>query len=213
MARENRRFLVRALNYSLSHGIAQYVDLGAGLPTSPAVHDIVRGFSARATVCYVDNDPVMISHLHALAAKGDDRIQEIPGDLTNPGAVLATIGATGLIDWNRPLCLILAMVLHFLDAGTARDIVATYRSALAPGSHVIISVARGEDQIGRQVTRAYDAAPLYNHSTGDIASFFAGLTLIRPGIVDARAWQPGWPTPPPFMLRDGQVIVGVATKP
>ncbi len=42
MVRENRRFLVRALDYVLAQAISQYVDLGAGLPTSPAVHDIVR---------------------------------------------------------------------------------------------------------------------------------------------------------------------------
>ena len=84
MARENRRFLLHALHYVLSHGIAQYVDLGAGLPTSPAVHEIVRRFSAHAPVCYVDNDPLVISHLHALAAKDDERIQEIPADLTDP---------------------------------------------------------------------------------------------------------------------------------
>jgi hypothetical protein len=213
MARENRRFLLHALNYVLSYGIAQYADLGAGLPTSPAVHEIVRRFSACAPVCYVDNDPFVISRLHALAAKGDERIQEIPADLADPPAVLAAIRATGLIDWDRPVCVILAMMLHFFDADTARDIVTAHKAALAPGSYVVMSVARGDDQIGQQVTRAYDAAPLYNHPSGDIASFFAGLTLIPPGVVDACAWEPGWLMLPPFMLRDGQVIAGVATKP
>ncbi len=37
MVRENRRFLVRALDYVLAQAISQYVDLGAGLPTVPAV--------------------------------------------------------------------------------------------------------------------------------------------------------------------------------
>ena len=213
MARENRRFLLRALSYVLPHGIAQYADLGAGLPTSPAVHELVRQHSARAAICYVDNDPVVISHLGALVANGDDRIRDVPGDLTDPPAVLSALQATGLIDWDQPVCLILAMVLHFLDASTARELVTAYRSALAPGSYVVISVARGEERIGRQVTQAYDAATLYNHPPGDVASFFAGLTLVPPGIVDARAWQPGWLTSPPFMLRDGQVIAGVAIKP
>ena len=46
--RENRRFLLRALHYVLVHGVTQYMDLGAGLPTAPAVHEIVRRHSARA---------------------------------------------------------------------------------------------------------------------------------------------------------------------
>ena len=56
-----------------------------------------------------------------------------------------------------------------------RELVAAYPSALAPGSYVVISVARGEERIGQQVTRAYDAAPLHNHPPGDVASFFAGM--------------------------------------
>ena len=48
----------------------------------------------------MDNDPVVINHPHALAAKGDDRIQEITADLTDPPAVLAAIGTTGLVDWG-----------------------------------------------------------------------------------------------------------------
>ena len=43
MVRENRRFLVRALDHVLAQAIGGYLDLGAGLPTTPAVHDIVAG--------------------------------------------------------------------------------------------------------------------------------------------------------------------------
>ena len=63
MAIENRRFLARALTYVLAQGIIQYTDLGAGLPTSPAVHEIIRRHSRRATVAYLDNDPVVLNHL------------------------------------------------------------------------------------------------------------------------------------------------------
>ena len=42
LARANRRFLTRAAWYLAEHGIAQYVDLGCGMPTSPTVHEIVR---------------------------------------------------------------------------------------------------------------------------------------------------------------------------
>ena len=51
-----------------------------------------------------------------------------------------------------------------------------------PGSYVIITVARGEPAIGDQITRAYDAATVYNHSPDDVASFFAGLDLVPPGV-------------------------------
>ena len=204
MARENRRFLFRALGYVLVQGIAQYIDFGAGLPTSPAVHEIVRRHSTRAAVLYVDNDPVVISHLRALATGGDDHIADVPADLTDPEATLFALRDTGLIDFTKPACVILAMVLHFLCAAEAQDVAAAYTAALAPGSHVIITVGRGEEKLGEQVTSAYDAAALFNHTPDDVAGVFTGLDLIDPGIVDARAWMPRWPAPAPFMLPTGR---------
>ncbi len=213
MVRENRRFLVRALDYVLAQAISQYVDLGAGLPTSPAVHEIVRRHDSAADVVYVDNDPMVIGHLWALAAKGDDHIDAVAGDVAEPAAVMDAVQATGLIDLGKPVCLIPAMVLHFLDAATAREVTAAYLARLAPGSHVIITVACGEPAIGEQITRTYDAAPVFNHTAEDVASFFTGLDLIKPGVADARAWKPGWQTPAPFAERPGQVLAGIGVKP
>ncbi len=213
MVKENRRFLVRALDYALAQALSQYVDLGAGLPTSPAVHEIVRRYDNSAPVIYVDNDPVVVNHLWALACSADQHVEAIPADVAEPATVLAKARDTGEIDFGEPVCLIMAMVLHFYDAQTARDLVGAYTGELAPGSHVILTVARGEPAIGAQITRTYDAATLHNHTREEVATFFTGLDLVDPGITDARAWQPGWPAPTAFMLRDGQVLAGVARKP
>ena len=129
------------------------MDLGAGLPTSPAVHEIVRRHDSTAAVVYVDNDPVVLTHLWALAASGDDHVAAVAADLGKPAAVLDAVQATGLIGLTEPACLILAMVLHFMDAATARDLAAAYISGLAPGSHVIITVGCGDPAIGAQITR------------------------------------------------------------
>ena len=213
MVKENRQFLVRALDYVLAQGISGYLDLGAGLPTSPAVHDIVRRCDTTAPVLYVDNDPVVISHPRALACSADPHVHALPADVADPATVLAQACETGEIDFTQPVCLIAAMVLHFLDAATARNLVKAYAAALAPGSHVILTVGAGDPAIGDQITRAYDAAPLHNHTPDDVASFFTGLDLVDPGITDARAWQPGWRTPAPFWDRAGQVLAGVGVKP
>jgi O-methyltransferase involved in polyketide biosynthesis len=212
MVRENRRFLVRALDYVLAQGISQYVDLGAGLPTRPAVHDIVRRYDTTAPVLYVDNDPVVVNHLWALSCSGDPHVHAIGADVAGTATVLAGARAAG-IDVDEPVCLILGMVLHFYNAQTARNLVTAYTDELAPGSHVIITVGAGDPAIGDQITRTYDAAQLYNHSRDDVASFFTGLDLFDPGITDARAWQPGWRTPAPFWDRAGQVLAGLGIKP
>jgi hypothetical protein len=213
MAKENRRFLARALTYVLAQGIIQYADLGAGLPTSPAVHEIIRRHSRRAAVAYLDNDPVVLNHLYVMAVKADRHVAAVPGDLADPAATLAALRTTGTINFGAPACLILAMVLHFLSLAQAREVVSAYAAALAPGSYVIISVGRGDAGIGEQVTTAYDAAPLFNHSAEDIASFFTGLDLVDPGITEARVWRPDLPGSLPFALRAGHILAGVGKKP
>ncbi len=213
MVHENRHFLEQALMHVVVQGIAQYVDLGAGLPTKPTVHEIVRRHSHRGAIAYVDNDPVVISHIRALIENADARVRAVPGDVADPAAVLAAPELPDFIDLARPACLILGMVLHFFDAARAREVVSAYVSTLAPGSYVIISVGRGDDDIGERVTSAYDAAPLYNHTPEEVASFFDGLDLVEPGVTEARAWRPGWPAAPIAVRRPGQILAGVARKP
>lgn len=213
MVHENRHFLEQALMYVVVQGTAQYIDLGAGLPTRPAVHEIVRRHSHRGAIAYVDNDPVVVSHIRAFAEKADTRVRAVPGDVREPPTVLAAPELAGFIDLARPACLILGLVLHFLDAARAREVASAYVSALAPGSYVIISVGRGDGEIGQQVTSTYDAAPLYNHTPEDVTAFFDGLELVAPGVTEARAWRPGWPAAPINVGRAGQILAGVAKKP
>jgi len=52
-------------------GIAQFLDLGSGLPSHPAVHHAVREVNPAARVAYVDFDPVVVLHSRALLTKGD----------------------------------------------------------------------------------------------------------------------------------------------
>ena len=47
IARANREFLVRSVRLRGPAGIRQFVDLGAGLPTSPNVHEVRAGTVGR----------------------------------------------------------------------------------------------------------------------------------------------------------------------
>ena len=95
MVADNRRFLARALHYVLTQGVRQYIDLGAGLPTSPAVHEIVRDHDSTAAVVYVDNNPVVLTHLRALAASGNDHVAAVAADLGKPAIALDAVRAPG----------------------------------------------------------------------------------------------------------------------
>lgn len=209
--RANRQFVGRAVTWAARQGIEQFIDLGAGLPTSPSVHETARAVLPGAHVAYVDNDPVVISHAYALLAT-DDGVIAVKADLRDPAAVLANEILTEVIDLSRPACVILALVLHFSEVAAAREITAGYVRALAPGSCVVVSVG-GNDDPGGQITATYKAGTLYTHSPEQVASFLAGLELVKPGLSDARAWRPAWDELPKQMPQAGHVLAVVARKP
>jgi O-methyltransferase involved in polyketide biosynthesis len=206
----NRQFIARAVRWVAGQGIDQFIDAGAGLPTAPSTHESAQAVSLGAKVAYVDNDPVVINHANALLAGRDGRVSVVRADLRDPAAVLQSCTN---IDMSEPLCLILAAVLHLMDAEAARQVAGAYISRLPPGSYVIITLARYDDPVlGDQIMSAYSAATFFNHSREDAATFFAGLELIEPGLGSGETWRGGVPD---SGLPNGTVypLVGVARKP
>lgn len=208
--RENRQFLARATRWAAGPGVAQFVDLGCGMPTEPNTYGSARAVIAEPRVAYVDNDAVVLAHLRALAAHGNPGVTVVESDVRE---VTATVNAVSEgIDWSRPACLLMGALLHFFPAGAARDLVASYVTALAPGSYLVLSVGRGDGDAANQGFRAYSSGgnQSYNHSVADFTSFFGDLTLVPPGVVDARDWHPGPGEQGPFPPRSGYTIAGVA---
>jgi S-adenosyl methyltransferase len=211
MARENRQFLGRAVGYVAGCGIRQFIDVGPGLPTAVNTHDIAQQVDRRARVAYVDNDPMVISHARGLLARSPGVIA-VPGDMRDPEGILADPGLADLIDLDQPACVILAGVLHFVDARTARDVAADFARAIVPGSYLIISVGSGNPSEGKTFTSAYSAARVHIHALEEIQSFFDGLELVPPGVVSVMNWYGDSPAPdlePPTATFLG----GVARKP
>ena len=210
VTRENRQFLSRAVTWAANRGIGQFIDLGCGMPTAPNTHETARAIDPGARVAYVDNDVVVLSHLRALAAKGDPGVTVADGDVREVAAVLDAVAAG--IDLSAPACLLIGFLLHFFAPDDARDLVARYVAALAPGSYVVLSVGRADGEEAKEGFGTYSAGPaqVYNHSVPEFAGFFGPLELVPPGVVDAREWRPDWEQAVRLPPRDGQVIVGVA---
>jgi O-methyltransferase involved in polyketide biosynthesis len=205
---ENRAFITEAVGWAARQGIAQFIDLGAGLPASPSVHQAARDVLPVARVAYVDIDPVVLSHARALLATSDG-VAAVAADLTDPAAVLADPQLRAVIDLREPVCLILAAVLHFLGADAARAVTAGYARLVAPDSCAVISVACYDDEtLGKRLATEYTAAAWHNHSPADVESFFAGLELVGPGVTEAQTWR-AWQPEPVLRRREGHVLAGV----
>ena len=210
VTRENRQFLARAVTWAANQGISQFIDVGCGMPTVPNTHETAQEITMGARVAYVDNDAVVLSHLRALVAKGNPGVTVVDGDVREADAILSAVAAG--MDLAAPACLLMGFLLHFFTADAARDLVARYAAALAPGSYIILSVGRGDSDRADKGFGAYSAGAtrVYNHSVAEFASFFGPLELVPPGVADAREWRPDWEQPVHLPRREGQVIVGAA---
>jgi O-methyltransferase involved in polyketide biosynthesis len=209
LVQENRAFIIRAVTMAADLGISQFIDLGAGLPASPAVHQAARKVMPEARVAYVDTDPVVLSHARALLATSDG-VTAAEADLRDPAAVLGHPHLRAVIDPARPVCIILGAVLHFMGADAACAVTAGYVSLMAPGSYLIISCASLDDpELAKQLSAEYTPATWHNHPAEVVESFFGGLELAGPGLTEAQTWRP-WLTEPVPCHRDGHVLAGVA---
>ena len=195
--RANRAFLRRAVTHLLAHGIRQFLDLGSGIPTVGNVHEIVEAAAPGSRVVYLDSDPVAVAHSRALLA-GDDNATAVRADLRDVDGVLAHPEVRRMIDFSRPVGVLLVAVLHFVpDADDPAGIVARYRAAVRPGSQVVIShAAASEDE--QSPAGADEATAVYSRSVtettlrtrAEVAAMFAGLDLVEPGVVYVNEWHP-----------------------
>jgi len=208
LVRENRLFLSRAVGWLARQGIYQFLDIGSGLPTARNTHQIAQEAVPACRVVYADNDPAVVARAQALLA--GTGVAAVEADLRDPAVVLAAAARTGLFRAGEPVAVILALILHFFDFGTAHKIAAELTEYIVPGSYVVMSVSSGDEQTSGTPNREYKAGTLYNHSPKQIAEFFGGLELVGPGLVDVREWEPAPGSTASPADRDGRGIDGGA---
>ena len=191
----NRGFLFRAVRFLAGQGIAQYLDLGSGLPTTPSVHEVARDQVPAARVVYVDHDPIVVAHNDALLATRDGVIT-IRADLRDPDAVLGDPALASCIDFAQPVAVLLLSVLHFISLDEdAPAIVARFRDRMASGSYLAVSLGTSDGadpEMLAEVTQTYAGArvPFTLRSRAQITELFDGFDLVEPGLVSLPEWRP-----------------------
>jgi SAM-dependent methyltransferase len=216
----NRAFMRRAVRFTVESGIRQIIDIGTGIPTSPNTHQVAQAVSPDVRVAYVDNDPIVATHAGAhLLGAGNTGF--FLGDLRDPESILGhpTIGK--LIDMDQPVGLMLVAILHFIrDDEDPAGLVAAYREALPPGSHLILSHGTrdfhppetgAEDAVG--VYRDSKATATFNLRTYDeVSGLFDGFELVEPGLVHLPLWRPDGPVPTAEELSHVGIYGGVGVR-
>ena len=218
-ARENRAFLRRAVRYLVTEcGIRQIIDIGTGLPSEGNVHEVAQKYEPDVRVVYVDHDPVVLAHGRNML-NGVSGTTIIGRDLLEPDGILADEELLGLIDFTKPVALLLVAVAHFIDdEARPADLIAALVRPLAPGSHVVLSHATSDSrpQEARAVERIYRATTTNIHArtrSEVLAMVGDGVELVEPGLVWAPQWRPEPGSVPAGDPAASNVYAVVARKP
>ena len=196
-ARADRAFLGRAVTHLAGErGIRQFLDIGTGLPSADNTHEVAQRVDPSSRITYVDNDPLVLVHARALLTSAPEGATDyIQADLEDPATILREAART--LDLSQPVALMLMGVLHHVaDTGEAYEIVDRLKGALAPGSYLVINHATnavyGEaSDEGVRHWNQFGKPKITLRSPDEIARFFAGWTLLEPGVVSCSRWRPG----------------------
>jgi hypothetical protein len=196
-------------------GITQFLDLGCGMPDEPDVHDTARAVKPAARVVYVDRDPMVGAHSRAMRA--DELTGFTRADILHPDRVLSSSAVTSLIDFTRPVMILMTAVLHWCTADIL-PAVEVYKQACVSGSRLVISHASTDGLApGRysRITAALGDGParLRFRPVAEITALFAGWQLLGPGrLTDVRDWPAAVPAASLPSRRRLYVPAGVAVK-
>lgn len=195
----NRQFLSRAVRYLAAEArVHQFLDLGAGIPTTGSVHDVAQSVIPSARVVYVDHDPLSLAHAHQLPASAPGGSAScVWGDLREPETVLGEAAHT--LDLDRPVAVLLVSVLHLVaDEDDPYGVVRRYLDALCAGSYLVLSHLASDlepDSVAalvRSSDRGDDIGYRFHpRGRSQASAFFDQLDLVDPGVVPVERWNPG----------------------
>jgi SAM-dependent methyltransferase len=222
--RANRAFLRRAVEHMVEGvGIRQFLDIGTGIPNSDNVHGVAQELAPESRIVYVDHDPVVLAHAHALLrSTPEGKTAYVDGDLREPDAILDRAAAT--LDFDQPVGLMLVGVLHYLpDRENPYGVVERLYDALPSGSEVAIShlaidilpeemgpLADLIDAAERTIQIAFETVVMRTHD--EVARFLKGLDVREPGLVPLHDWELTGPQAPP-PGKEVPIYAALARKP
>lgn len=220
-ARLNRAFMRRATHWLAGEaGVRQFLDVGAGIPTEPNLHQVVQAVDPRARVVYADHDPAVLRYARPLLESAPEgRTGYVHADATEPELLLSAPEVREILDLDEPVVLCLVALLHFVtDERGAHDIVRRFMHALPSGSYLLLShvTADFDPDLLTRVSEAYESAVTEGQirSSTEIQRFFDGLEMVDPGLVVLHRWKPDPQEPEPD-ITDAELCVygGLARKP
>lgn len=196
IARASRLFQARAVRYLAGEaGIRQFLDLGTGLPTANATHEVAQTVAPSARVVYVDHDPIVLAHARALLTSSPEGATDyVHADLRDTGTVLREAAQT--LDLRRPVALMALSTLgHVTGPGEVATLLRGYLDAVPAGSFLMLcdTIETEETLAASEEYASGGAMPYISRPKEIVRSFADGLDLVEPGFGSIDLWRPEEP--------------------
>jgi O-methyltransferase involved in polyketide biosynthesis len=188
----SRQFLTGATKLAAEAGIRQFIDIGAGIPTSPSVHETAMTVDPQVRVASVDYDPAVYAHANAMLAD-QPGVTPILADFREPGDIIHRARTEAGIDFDRPVALLIVGVLHFvMDEEHPAEIIALFDEVMAPGSYVAFTHGSvdSDEKFMRQAAAdtSGSTAQFIFRSRSQVQALFDGFEMLDPGVVPIQHW-------------------------
>jgi S-adenosyl methyltransferase len=195
MAAQSRQFLIRVVRFLAGEaGVRQFLDIGTGLPTMQNTHEIAQAIAPASKIVYVDNDPIVLAHARALlvSTTHEGVATYVDADYHDQELILSE--ARNVLDFNQPIAVMFMGVLGYVkELDEMRSIVMRVLNNVPSGSYLALwdGTDTGEAvREGQAKLTETGAVPYYLRSPEQLNQCFAGLEMVRPGLVPITYWRP-----------------------
>jgi hypothetical protein len=194
LVRQKRMMQQRMVRYLIKHGVSQFLCFDAGVPTRGHIHEVAQPILPGARVVYADNDPSIVEIGRNLL-EGDEHTAYLHADVRCAGHVLNHPDLRELINLREPVAIMMIdTLLKVPDREDPAVLINPYTSAACPGSYLALSQFS-------QTQHVLDGLTLFSQLYGEppaiplrepeeLARLFAGLVIVKPGIVPVPLWHP-----------------------
>ncbi|KAL7804941.1 S-adenosyl-L-methionine dependent methyltransferase [Trichoderma aethiopicum] len=212
---EGRHFLRRVIRYMCFQGIEQFIDIGSGLPSADNTHQVAQRVNPNARVVYVDIDDAAVIQGRQIL-KDEPSTAFIQGSVLDLEPILNHPETRNLIDFSKPVGVVMMGLLHFFSIDVDRAILQLLREKLVTGS--LVSFSHGvldyqDKDAVRGLLAAYEKTPtpLILRTMDEIKTIMEGFPAVEPGLVLMHDWrmdmaEEGEPEPPRSLIWAGTVL-------
>ncbi|MEV6602843.1 SAM-dependent methyltransferase [Kutzneria sp. NPDC051319] len=217
IARNNRAFLRRVVQFMVQAGVRQFLDLGSGIPTAGNVHEIAQHAAPGSRVVYVDYEGVAVAHSKLLLA-GNADAAVLQRDVTRPDDVLNADETRSLIDFSQPVGVLAITIGHYLPpACDPVGVFACYRNAVASGSFLALTHLTDDftSLHGDEIVETMKSTQnnVFPRTRAQVLELFGDFDLVEPGLVTTSQWHPDYSMAPAVDPQEDGLYAGVAIKP